>query len=329
MSILWMGGEDIDFPNGIAGAGATTAGEFRAGYARCGLQTSGLTGLMKSNVFPGGAVTSAWLSCRSFETNNSFTVPLLMIGFGLSGTNKGLFLGLSTTTPCKITLYKYDGTTITSLASESGTSFTSATLNKLDMQVISYGASATVNIYLNTTFLFSFTGNVAVTGMTSFDSVFISEPGATGQSCHSEIIVADEDTRSFSLMTMAPISAGTTDAWTGLFSAVNPITINDANSVFTNTTGLDEQFNMTALPAGSFAVREVKVNARMSATAGSTATHVATGFNLSGTVSVGTPFGPLGTAFVDEESYYANNPVTSAAWTTTQLSTIQVDLRSS
>jgi hypothetical protein len=328
MSILWAGQEDIDFPNGGAVTSNTTAGLFRTGYARCAIQSSS-TGLLKSSLFPGGAVTSAWFTCRSLETNNAFTVPLPMIGVGKSGSNNGLFIGLTTTTPCKIGLMTYNGTTITTLATESGNSMTSSVLNRFDVQIISYGTSATVNVYLNQVFLFTFTGNVTVTGMTNFDSIYIYEPGATGVSCHSEIIVADEDTRSFSLMTMAPISAGTTSSWTGLFSAVNPITINDANSVFTNTVSQDTQFNVTALPSGTFAVRQVKVNARMSATAGSTATHVATGFNLSGTVSVGTPFGPLGTAFVDEETYYTNNPVTSAAWTTTQLGTIQVDLRSS
>jgi hypothetical protein len=326
MSILWQGGEDIDFPNGGGVFGDTTAGVFRAGYARCGIEGT-TASPMKSTLFPGGAITSAWVSARIYSSNEG--TGMKMVGFGLSGTTKGLFIGLDATTLGKVALIKYDGTTATQLAAEAGVSFPNISFHRLDMQVINYGATATVNVYWDLAFLFTFTGDVTVTGMTNFDSVFLWGINSSFYSRFSEIIVANEDTRSFSLLTMAPISAGTTDQWTGLFSAVNPTTVNDANSNFTNTVAQDQQYNVTAVPSGTFAVRQLKVNARMSATAGSTATRVATGFNLSGTVSVGAPSAALGTAFINNETYFANNPVTTAAWTQTQLNTIQVDMRSS
>jgi len=261
-----------------------------------------------------------------------------MLGVGNTGNTNGAGVYVTTNSTFGLSIARYDGTTITNLVTGPANLFPNVNnqvaQGRIDFQITNYGATSVCNLYVNGVFYATFSGSTTVAGLTNFNCVNLpSSPagnnpgGALGSA--SEVIVANEDTRSFSLMTMAPRAAGTTSGWTGLFSAVNPVTINDANSTFTNTVALDEQFQVTAVASGSYAVRQVKVNARMSATAGSTATHVATGFNLGGTVSVGTPFGPLGTAFVDEESYYATNPVSTVAWTTTDLSTIQVDLRSS
>ena len=55
MNILWAGGEDIDFPNGVAPLVANDG--FSAGYARCSLNPS-IGGAAFSNVFPAGAITA-------------------------------------------------------------------------------------------------------------------------------------------------------------------------------------------------------------------------------------------------------------------------------
>jgi hypothetical protein len=335
MAILWCGGEDIDFPNGSACSTVTTTTYFRTAYARGSVY--GSTGTAWSQAFPGGAVTSAWLSYQwgffPENSNGSLTTGKLAVGLGNTSFSDGRGIWLRTSTTGGWDIVKFDGTTVTALATGGAALWGAViTQGRVDMQISSYGSSSSINLYVNGNFYLGFTGNSSVTSLTNLNSVLLAASpsgnfGVVGNG--SEFIVADEDTRSFSLKTMAPAGAGTTTNWTGLFSAINPVTQNDANAVFTNTVAQDTQFTTTGLPAGTFAVRQVKVTARMAATAGSTATKVATGFNLGGTVSVGTPFGPLGTAFSDKESFYNLNPVTSAAWTTTQLSTAQIDLESS
>lgn len=324
MAILWCGGEDIDFPNGSALLSNTTA--CRPGYARTGVSASGPAWSLP---FVGGGITSGWVS--NYSSYNSSGVTSLL-AFGLvssaSGNGSGIWLGNGSAAG-SVALFKYDGTTTTQLASNGVAYWTVNTVvvNKFDMQIINYGASSTVNVYVNGALAFNFVGSTAITGVSSLDCVGIRWGTAGNTRGMSEFIVADEDTRSMSVVTMAPSAAGTTDNWAGLFSAVNPIVINDANSVTTNTVALDEQFNLIDLPTGVFSIPMVKVTARASTSTGATATKIALGVNSGGTVAVGSNI-TLTTSFADQEQFFANNPVTSAAWTQAQMNPLQVNMRS-
>ena len=200
--ILWCGGEDIDFLSAPAVSVSLTAAAFRAAYARCGVYQNGMNTIAASNPFPAGPVTSAWLSARVYGANNfgSASYPTQRaIGFGLSGTNKALFVGSASgsNNGNKLALCKYDGTTTTQLAAEGGASLAPTTQYCLNVQVVNFGVAATVNVYLNGALLIAYTGDVTVSGMTSFDSVFLARI-TDGYLIASEIIVADEDTRGMS-----------------------------------------------------------------------------------------------------------------------------------
>lgn len=324
MTILWMGGEDIDFPNGSAAQVNTSGSSFRSGYARCSLtMTTAPTFCNRGNSFPGGTVTSAWL--HFYLLYQSSGTSSLMAGFGLnSGGTGGVYVGNDSTTATKIAIWKWDGTTKTKLATESGTSLTSA--RKIDMQIINHGATATVNVYVDGVLAVTFSGSTVITGFANFDCVAIGPGG--GNAFISEIIVADADTRTMNLVTLAPNANGDVNNWTtGTFSSINPTTINDANVIAVNTTGQDFQANLIDLPAGSFSINAVKVIARTEVTAGSTPTGVKLGVKSGGTVDVGSLNTP-GAAFTNLERLMTTNPVTSAAWTQSDVNALQIDLRS-
>ena len=99
----------------------------------------------------------------------------------------------------KIGLYKYDGVTETLLASEPGNSFaTYGALQRVDVELANYGASATVNVYLRSILLFTFTGDVTVSGMTAVDCVLHcpNASGNTGYNAYvSEVMVTVDDSR--------------------------------------------------------------------------------------------------------------------------------------
>ncbi len=337
MPVLWCGAEDIDFPNGVSVFIDTTAGHFRPGYGRCAIyQQSNGTGngpLSKTLAFAGGPVTSAWLSCQIW-TNQAWGGALgnqKSIGFGLSGTVKGLFIGTDAAVPTRLALCKSDGVTTTQLAAEPGNSLTLQTAYKLDVQVVNYGAAATVNVYLDGAFLFTFSGDVTVAGMANFNSVFLTDAigvaNHIGVSC-SEIMVADEDTRAFpGLVTMAPSAQGTTDQWTGLFSDVNAIIISDASPNFTNLVAQDQQFALTPLPLGVFVIKAVKIAARSAVSLAPTPTKVALGFNQGGLVAVG-PDQALTTGYETYEQLDSINPVTGNPWVQADLTGLQLNLRS-
>jgi hypothetical protein len=278
-----MGGEDIDFPNGSAPS--VTAGvSFRTGYGRCALQCgTGGNASTRSLSFVGGTVTSAWLHAQLY-VNTAFTNQHY-IGLGLnSAGNKGVFVGSNSSTAAKCVLYTWDGSTATQLAAESGSSLASGTLAAIDMQITSYGASSTVNVYINGTLAITFSGSTAISGVSNLDCVLLGCSSSSGYS--SEIIVADADTRSMSLLTQAPNAAGDANNWTNAYTNINPVSINDANVIFVNTTAQDFQANLIDLPSGTFTVQAVKAAVRAEVTAGSTPTSLKIGVKTGGTVNV-------------------------------------------
>jgi hypothetical protein len=339
MSILWCGGEDIDFPNGFAVQSniidPNVSGNpiFRAGYARCSIWPAAPFTICKSTLFQGGAVTSAWLSFELWVgTYGQTSNALNLVGFGLSGTNSGLFLACRGAGPVntgQLSLMKFDGVTTIQLAAEVGTSLPNSILVRIDMQVIGFGAAATVNVYLNGAFLFTFTGDVTVPGMAHFDSVFLGlVPNLGGMSYGvSEIIVADENTLAMGLQTLPPSGAGTTEAWAGAYTDINEVTINDATVVTTNTAGLDWEATLPALVAGAPGVRLVKIAARSSVPVGSTATKVGLGVLSHAVIDPGALQSPT-VAWETLERFMALNPTIGQPWTTAEMNALQLNLRS-
>lgn len=315
-AILWMGGEDVDFPNG---GSVCTIGVNRAGYGRHSVVLCNSSNPAFSNIFPGGAVTSVWLSAQIYGGSAND----LSIGLSKSGTTSSLALGFGTS-GSKLALYKLDGATATLLATETGNSVISA-INKFDMQVTNYGATATVNVYFNgaATSVISYTGNVVAGAATNLDRVILK---ATSGIYVSEVIVSDSDTRKMSLVTLAPNAAGDLNQWTGAFTNVNPTTANDASVVSTATSGNIFQANLINLPTGTFNVLGVKASARATQT-GAGITGLSLGVKTNATNNVPAAVTQAAT-WGTTETYYPTNPITVAPWTTTEINALQVHLQS-
>lgn len=324
MPDLWCGGEDLDFQNGDPPGVNTFFGQYRTAYARCGIQTfNSIPYFIRGTTW--AAATSFWAHCQIYRQGTGL-IQQLLFGLMKSGTSSGLFVGAnpaSVGNPNQLALFKWDGAAMTLLATETGSTFPGGVLLQLDIQVINFGAAATVNVYVNSVRLISFTGNVAAPGLVNLDQVAIAQTNSNSQVTISEVIVSTDDTRTFSLSTLPPTGPGRTDAWAGSFTDVNEIVMNDATSVSTNTAGLDEQFVVGTLPPGSLFTRSIMVSARASNTVGAVVTTVALGVNSGGTVDPGAPQA-LTTAWSNANRLMSVNPVTSAPWGTLP----QVNLRS-
>ena len=332
-TVLWAGGEDVDFPNGATGAvstcvaGSCWTGATRGGYSRtCIWTTNGGNTPVLSNTFSGGAVTSAWLS---FRMRNNFGANRRWSGFGKSGTSAFLGIGTSPSSGTKVALKKYDGTTLTQIAEESGNSLAGGPA-KLDMQIINYGAAGTVNIYVNgaATPALTYTGDIRVGAIASWDSfALVTDDG--WPSCSSEFLVADTDTRSMSVVTLNPNANGDTNQWTGTQSDLNESYINDATAVGNDAVGGGQNFqcHMSDLPAGNFKIEGIKIAAR-TAQNGGNVTSIAVGVKTNATVSVPAPVA-LTSAWTTTETYYSSNPVMAAPWAVSEINSLQLNLQSS
>ncbi len=330
MSILWCGGEDIDFTTTGTGQGVdTTSTKFRPTYARCAVTSPNVNNSnSRTAPFPAGSVTSAWLTVRIF--NGAQATSFKNIGFRDSSTGGCLILGTNSSTATKLALYKYDGTTATQLAAESGTSLSNGAVDWLVMQVSNYGASSIVNVWVNGILVITFSGDCTVSSATSVNSVILCG-NTTFQNRVSEIIVADVDVRSFvGLMTLALTGAGTTNSWTNpTFSNINGTTFSDANPTSSNTTAQDNEYNVTDLPSGTFQVLAVKSTMRAAVSSSPAVTQIKMGYKNGASVGFGTGAAKTpGVAYGTFEQLDLTDPTTSAAWLQADINGLQLDYQS-
>lgn len=329
MSVLWCGGEDIDFVTGTPGVD-TGATHFRSGYGRCALFRS--SGAVRSNAFPGGAVTNFWVSYRVFLTVATGQVPLVMSN-SANAVSAGLAVHAGGGSSNQVELVRWDGTTATQIAIETGTSFSAAVIHRLDIQVVNFGATANVNVWIDGTQVITATSVDTRGGsITTVDCVTVGGSGSgNNQVPISEIIVADEDLRAWpGLLTMALTGAGTTNNWTNnTFSNINGTSFSDTNPTSVNTTGQDQQYNVTDTPSGTFTIKACKITARMAKSASPAVTQVKLGYNSGGSVAFGTgATKALTTAYATYEQLDATNPVTGNAFTQSEINALQLDMQS-
>lgn len=246
MTILWCGGEDIDF---ITSSAYNSATGLRTGYARTCLSIVPLT-LAASTFTP---TSSAWLSFQ-FNTNMSTSK---YFGVGKSGTNS--WIGVGADSSSKFYIAKYDGTTLTILATEPTVSWHAAC--KIDLHIVNYAVSGQAILYVDGIERANYSGDLTVLSQTTFDIASICGSGGYTP-CISELIISTEDTRLMSLITLYPNAAGTTSGWTGAYTDIDEILITDTDLIYTSTANTEHQFNLSTRPAGTFISKAVKVATR-------------------------------------------------------------------
>lgn len=322
MAILWCGGEDIDFPNGSLVDVGTTNLYFRSGYARCAIRSMAGLAVAKSSLFSGGEISSGWLHCYVYVAGTS--ASNFHVGFGKSSTSK--YIGIGHGNPyTKLTLFSYDGTTLTALAVETGNSLTQGQLYTIDIQLINYGASSTINVYVDENLTITYAGSTSISGVTGFDSVFLG--GVSGAYFYtSEIIVSDEDTRNLiGLKTLVPTGNGTHTDMSNDYTAVDEITTDPSDRVYSDTDGHQESFTLTDLDSTDVAIKAIKVAAHATKSSDSTPTSLNLGVRSGLTTNVNDNH-PLTLSWSTVERLMQVNPVTSVAFTPAEANAMELAL---
>ncbi|WP_413612345.1 hypothetical protein [Bdellovibrio sp. HCB-110] len=323
-TILWAGGEEGDFSGGTLCLEASN-GIWRGGYARGALYNCG-SGIGKSVAFSGGTITSGWLSSQVRFWGIPTSTKLF--GFGKLGTDDGIFVGIASSNQYKVAIWKVDGGSWTELASAAAASFSNGPIFKIDMQVINYGSSGTVNVYINASAnpVLTYTGNISTAATSNLNGVFAVGPN-NNSSGMSEIIASDADTRLLSLASLTPNAAGDTNQWTGAYTDIDETTVNDTDLINTATSGNVFQCNLSALPTGSWQVHGIKITAR-GTTVGGGISSIALGVKTNGSSHTQTPVSQSAVWSPFETSVYTTNPITSGAWTATEINALQIHIQS-
>jgi hypothetical protein len=136
----------------------------------------------------------------------------------------------------------------------------------------------------------------------------------------SEIQVRTDDTRSLRMVTLAPVAAGNTQAWTGVVGNINETTINDANNINDGTGNLKSQWTVGSLPSGTFGIKDVIQSARI-ANGTSGPQNYRWELRISGADYDNGADILATTTLTNVQKDWATSPATSSAWQQSEIAT--------
>lgn len=344
-SILFVGGEDIDFSqiNGTVWAPTSFANTFRSGYARqamtfvTGSNTVDTTHYLRGSF---ASTTSFWSTYRynyvdgGGTPGGSQSIPCRFVDstgvVRLRIRFTATFSGPNDT----FVVEKINAAgTITQIGSTSTGRYCSNVVNsgtptvpdKIDV-FINYAVSGTFAVYLNGTQTFTFSGDVTTDSTTTLAGldmgVAFQTNNSGNQNYFSEAIVATRDTRNFSLVTQAPTANGNTHNWDG-GTAANAAAAAMATAQlapqFSGTAGQIQEYQVTpAIPTGNQSV--ISVVQKAQATVGSTGpSKFDFMVRTASTDYTSTPDTVPTTAWGTFSNNWDTNPNTSAPWATSDL----------
>lgn len=320
MPYYFVGGEDHDFAKiGVTSVNTATTAARRTAYARCTLQVGGSSAATDGFQAPfTTTATSFWITGRwygfgSISGTNTFDFLAL-----LDGATRRLMVHMDGASHLRISKQNAVGTRTTLATSSLSLALT--TQYKIDVQVISYGATATVNVYQDNVLWVTFTGDVTTDSSASLSGFVLGNTGTVGAAGTnwSEIIAGTADTRALSLCTLPPAANGNAFAWTGSYAGLNEVTLDDATLSTSATANELLQTTITSSGiTGTPAIRAVCVSARAQKGGSgpqNVQMNVRTGANdyFSGTLA-------LPAALARVANIFETNPATSGAWAYTDL----------
>lgn len=269
----FYGGEDIDYVQIGSGLSIdTTVGRYRAGYARCALMCNNIPGSYYRSARPFSLpnVNLLWQGAQTLGNNpgggtgyihwgltDASGIPRLEIRGNGGGAGGNFFF-------CKLDSVG----TITQLGANFFVPYSGSSLDKWDV-VVNYSTTGFFALYFNYTLIFSYSGDLTTNGLTSVQYLMLgcANAGNSGVNCWwSEVIVSDSDTRGMEgLVTLPPVANGNThnfDVGTPAASNVNEIITSDATFDGATAVGLIDQYTIGSLPAGSWLILAIGIDAR-------------------------------------------------------------------
>jgi hypothetical protein len=311
-TIYFAGGEDSEFyAVGIVPTIVTSSSYIRTSFARMGFQFFGNGILYITHYLPFSA-SSFWHSQRVCITNNNNNSSNRLLSYADSSNIERLRLAPVSSNVYQVLKVDASGTT-TQLGSNFNLTF-SGGVDKLDTNIV-YNASGLFALYLNGVLVFSYSGDVTTNSVTSLSYVRLGCPASSPFTTWSECIVADTDTRSMSLQTLAPVANGNThnfDTGSPAASNVNEITLNDATLDGSTTAGQIDEYTIPAIVGGTLPIVAVGVSARMQC--GTTGPQHADIVVRSGSTDYLSSNMNLTLTWSDYQNWWMTDPNTSAPW---------------
>lgn len=313
MTIYFMGGEMCAFTPSASSPTETTtsAAPFQSEFSRCAIDC-GANGIdyvaTPTLVLPDELYTHVYFKRR---TNYGQTYTLL--SFLASGTE----VFRVRTTDAAIQMQALISAVMTNVGASIAID-PEDIAEHLDVYFQGNDATGNVALYLGGTE--RTTDTVDLSSVTAIDTVRSYHPHR-----FSQLVIADEPTIGWRLLTRYPNGAGNASAWTGGFGDVDEIGYSDADFCNSSTNGQIEQFTQTGPTISGYTTRAVGVYARVKRGA-SGPSQLAIGLRASGTDYFGTEQA-LGIGYAALGEIWETNPATSAAWVSAAIDAIQPSIK--
>jgi hypothetical protein len=336
MSILWCGGEDIDFYyTDFCPDVTTSSGQYRSANARCGLVTANgdnyLGGANTYDAYSGcdgyysspwgdGEQTDFWATFRCSLYNSSGTAYDSYIFFlcnAGSTTNKwGLWKKSG-----KLWLSKEVSGSWSDIKSGENTDCVlNGNQEKFDVYIKYDDTEGEISVYYSGELRLSYTGDTTLSGISGLDQC-----GFLGNYYYlhyaiSEVIIADEDTRDMELVTLAPNASGESNTFsTGSYTDVDEVTLNKTDSIWADSNGEAILLNLGSLSTQRY-VRAVKVNAL--GINGLSSFGIKTGIKTNSVIYSGETRS-CDPSWEPVEALYQKNPATDSYFTSGEINSLQ------
>jgi hypothetical protein len=321
-TLLYSGGEDVDFICNGSCSVWTSSGGFRSGWARESYAASGTSNDPPTNRFATAifaANSTVWIHAQfcignGCGTNGTTSNDQMLRIMDSSGNPTLIVRGTGNAGQVKISSQTSAGV-FTDLVTCS--SAVTVSLTQLDLYV-NYGTSGEVTLYSNSAQVCDYTGNVTNgDGATTLNQVEFSSPAGFTNANWSEVIVATTDTRAMARFTANTVANGNSTGFTGTnvcSSIWNATSFNDANFGLSGSNSVIHECTINStLPPGSYTVIAFVMSARALVGA-SGPQHFDFVTRTGGTDYFSSDFAPT-TTFSNVTNYIQTvNPATSNPW---------------
>lgn len=274
---LWFGGEDTSMT--AVGTTSGSGNEYNTSYSRTALEAGNSTTVADPPanrwVSPTFASTASIWVHAVFYANTITTTSgeQALILRSPDGVGRVYLRQTGTSGVLKLSIANA-ARSFTDLVTLSA--YSASTLTALDMQVpYTCGAGDVTNIYYNTVLVGTYTGSLCTDAAVALSALEVAgvtngptgpDCSVTGQgTCWSQLLVANQDTRSMVVDTIILQGSGATQAWTpNTLANVKKATISDSTFVSTASAAqISEWTAPTAAPTGIWGVISKSIEARV------------------------------------------------------------------
>jgi hypothetical protein len=334
MTIVFAGGEMPSFVPSVTGEGETV-GDFDGNYARCDIPAiGGGTGDIAGNTFPWieselfTPLTTAWTHME-FKCN---------VGEGGDGHWLDRVIWYDVNSVPRIKIQAIEAGSMLRFMCDTGSGFAQVGANynvdytnrqTFDICIQCNSSSGRIRLYNTGTRVYD-SGTVDLSAVPNIAAIrFVGAVSGYGTPINtyvSQVIIANEATIGWKLMTYVPSGAGLTSAWTGTYADVDEIVYDDGGFITTAAAGAVENFAGTPVsPPDGSEIKALIVTARARSNGAGPAS-LALNVNVSGVDYFSSSI-LQDAGFTPNIGIWELNPHTASPWLDVDLTTLKVGVK--